>query len=171
MRIRDENGRGGEKGIPLPFPFVFPEKSSFSGLCLSAAQPTDQGEENVVLLLLVVVVVGGTIFQSPMYSFLGCEKAKTLSQKGCDKAKTLSKILFSTPQIIESNPFLFLYANKVDLVEVFNFFFLPPPPLQFRRKRSFALTTAADSGGGGGGNSSLHLCTYKAVGFSFHPIP
>ncbi len=58
---------------------------------LSAAQPTDQGEESVVLLLLVVVVGGGTIFQSPMYSFLGCEKAKTLSKKRCDKAKTLSK--------------------------------------------------------------------------------
>ncbi len=71
----------------------------------------------------------GTIFQSPMYSFLGCEKAKTLSKKrcdkaktlskkgcykaetlsqnGCEKAKTLSKILFSTPQISESIPFLF----------------------------------------------------------------
>ncbi len=43
---------------------------------LSAAQPTDQGEESVVLLLIVVVVGGGTIFQSPMCSFLGCEKAK-----------------------------------------------------------------------------------------------
>ncbi len=40
---------------------------------LSAAQPTDQGEESVVL-----VVAGGTIFQFPMYSFLGCEKAKTV---------------------------------------------------------------------------------------------
>ncbi len=50
---------------------------------------------------------GGTIFQSPMYSFLGCEKAKTLSKKGCEKAKTLSKILFSSPQISESIPFLF----------------------------------------------------------------
>ena len=81
---------------------------------LSAAQPTDQGEESVVL---VVVVGGGTIFQSPMCSFLGCEKAKTLSKKGCEKAKTLSqkgcekaktssKILFSTPQISESIPFL-----------------------------------------------------------------
>ncbi len=52
---------------------------------------------------------GGTIFQSPMYSFLGCDKAKTLSKKGCDKAKTLSKIQFSTPQISESIPFLFCY--------------------------------------------------------------
>ncbi len=34
---------------------------------------------------------GGTIFQVPMYSFLGCEKAKTLSQKGCEKAKKLSQ--------------------------------------------------------------------------------
>ncbi len=47
----------------------------------------------------------GTTFQSPMYSFLGCEmtktlsqkgweKAKTLSQKGCEKAKTLSKTVY-----------------------------------------------------------------------------
>ncbi len=42
---------------------------------LSAAKPTDQGEESVVLLLVVVVVVGGgTIFKCPMYSFLRCEK-------------------------------------------------------------------------------------------------
>ncbi len=41
---------------------------------LSAAKPTDQGEESVVLLLLVVVVGGGTIFKCPMYSFLRCEK-------------------------------------------------------------------------------------------------
>ncbi len=34
---------------------------------------------------------GGTFFQSPMYCFLGCDKAKTLSKKRCDKAKTLSK--------------------------------------------------------------------------------
>ncbi len=38
-----------------------------------------------------LLLLGGTIFQSPMYSFLGCEKAKTLSKKGCEKAKTLSK--------------------------------------------------------------------------------
>ncbi len=54
---------------------------------LSAAQPTDQGEESVVLLVVVVVVVGGTIFQSPMYSFLGCEKAKTLSTKDVTRQK------------------------------------------------------------------------------------
>ncbi len=56
-------------------------------LFLSAAQPTDQGEESVVLL---VVVGAGTIFHLLMYIFWGCEKAKTLSQKGCEKAKTLS---------------------------------------------------------------------------------
>ncbi len=42
-------------------------------LFLSAAKPTDQGEESVVLLV-VVVVGGGTIFKCPMYSFLRCEK-------------------------------------------------------------------------------------------------
>ena len=56
---------------------------------LFAAQPTNQGEESAVLLL--VVAVGGAIFQFPMYTFLGCEKAKSLSrdQKGCEKSKTL----------------------------------------------------------------------------------
>ncbi len=50
---------------------------------LSAAQPTDQGEESVVLLLVVIVVVGGgTIFQFPMYSFVGCEKAKLCLKRG-----------------------------------------------------------------------------------------
>ena len=33
----------------------------------------------------------GTIIDLTKYSFLGCEKAKTLSQKGCEKAKTLSQ--------------------------------------------------------------------------------
>ncbi len=41
----------------------------------------------------------------------GCDKAKTLSQNGCEKAKTLSKMLFSTPQISESIPFLFENGN------------------------------------------------------------
>ncbi len=45
---------------------------------LSAAQPTDQGEESVVVLLLVFV--DGGAFFSLSGSFLGCEKAKTLSQ-------------------------------------------------------------------------------------------
>ncbi len=90
--------------------------SSSSSCFLSAAQPTDQGEESVVLLL---VVGGGPFFSLPCAVFWGvkrqktlsqkgCEKAKTLSQKGCEKAKTSSKILFSTPQISESIPFLFL---------------------------------------------------------------
>ena len=52
---------------------------------LSAAKPIDQGEESVVL------VVGGEIFQLQIYSFLGYEKTKTLSQKGCEKAKILSQ--------------------------------------------------------------------------------
>ncbi len=43
----------------------------------------------------------------------GCEKAITLSQKGCEKAKTSSKILFSTPQISESIPFLFYWGEAV----------------------------------------------------------
>ncbi len=46
---------------------------------LSAAKPTDLGEESVVLLVVVVVVVvvvvggfGGTVFRSPTYKQNGC---------------------------------------------------------------------------------------------------
>ncbi len=61
------------------------QKKPEASLCklprfLSAVKPTDQGEESVVLH---VVVAGGTVFKLPMYSFLGCEKAKTLHQNGC----------------------------------------------------------------------------------------
>ncbi len=38
---------------------------------LSAAQPTDQGEESVVLLLLLVVVVGGDHFSVSHVQFFG----------------------------------------------------------------------------------------------------
>ncbi len=49
---------------------------------LSAAQPTDQGEESVVLLLLLVVVGGGPFFSLPCAFFLGVKRQKTLSKKG-----------------------------------------------------------------------------------------
>ncbi len=59
---------------------------------LSAAQPTDQGEESVVVLLLLLVVVGGGPFSSLTCAvFWGVKRQKTLSKKGCEKAKTLSK--------------------------------------------------------------------------------
>ncbi len=102
---------------------------------LSAAQPTDQGEESILLLLLlllllvvvVVVVVGEDHFSVShvhMYSFLGCEKEKLCLKRGVKRQKLclkrdekrqklcisgcidLSKILYSTPQISESIPFL-----------------------------------------------------------------
>ncbi len=47
-------------------------------LFLSAAQPTDQGDESVVLLV-VVIVVGKDHFSVSYVQFLGCEKAKTVS--------------------------------------------------------------------------------------------
>ena len=59
-------------------------------LFLSAAQPTDQREENVVLL----VGVRGDCFQTAhvqVFKFFGVCRAKTLSQKGCEKPKTLSQ--------------------------------------------------------------------------------
>ncbi len=40
--------------------------------------------KNVTLRRILFVLV-----QLPMNSFLGCEKAKTLSQKGCDTEKLL----------------------------------------------------------------------------------
>ncbi len=45
---------------------VFPAPQFF----LSAAKPTDQGEEGVVRVVVVVVVggFGGTVFRSPMYT-------------------------------------------------------------------------------------------------------
>ncbi len=56
---------------------------------LSAAKPTDQGEESVVLLVVVVVVVvGGPFFSLPCAVFWGMKRQKTLSKKGCEKAKT-----------------------------------------------------------------------------------
>ncbi len=66
---------------------------------LSAAQPTDQGEESVVLL----VPVGGDYFLISHVQFFGVwkgknfvskrgvQRQKTLSPKGCEKAKTLSQ--------------------------------------------------------------------------------
>ncbi len=65
------------------------KKETDSSSFLSAAQPTDQGEVSIVVLL---VVVGGTIIDLTKYSFLGCEKAKTLSQKVREKVKLLKII-------------------------------------------------------------------------------
>ena len=57
--------------------FFFGVRSLF----LSAAQPTDQGDESVVLLVVViVVVVVGTIFQFPMYSFWGVKRQNFVSK-------------------------------------------------------------------------------------------
>ncbi len=125
------------------------EKNQAAAPFLSAAQPTDQGEESVVLLLLVVVG-GGPFFSLPCavfwgvkrqktlskkgrekaktLSIKGCDKAKTLSQRGCEKAKTSSKKLFSTPQISESIPFLFPFHP-------FPLFFRPPKSQVWRQIR------------------------------------
>ena len=62
---------------------------------LSAAKPSDQGEESV---LLFFVVRGGTIFNLPMYSFRcvkkcyknGVKKA-TFSQNMCENCKLFLK--------------------------------------------------------------------------------
>ncbi len=52
-------------------------------LFLSAAKPTDQGEESVVVVVLLVVVVGGTIFQSPICTvFWGVKRQKLCHKSG-----------------------------------------------------------------------------------------
>ncbi len=63
-------------------------------LFLSAAKPTDQGEEGVVLLLLVVVVggFGGTVFRSPMYNQNGCIQRKLFLKNGCIQRKLFFKM-------------------------------------------------------------------------------
>ncbi len=55
---------------------------------LSAAQPTDQGEESVILVVVVVVVVVDHISFSYV-QFFGGVKRKKESQKGCEKTKKL----------------------------------------------------------------------------------
>ncbi len=60
-------------GLYEPSPWM---RSMFNPF-LSAAQPTDQGEESVVLVVVVVGRGGGPFFSLPCtVSFLGCEKAK-----------------------------------------------------------------------------------------------
>ncbi len=62
---------------------------------LSAAQPTDQGEESVVLLVGFVVVVvvgfGGTVFISPMYTQKGCIQRKFSFKRGVSRENFSSK--------------------------------------------------------------------------------
>ncbi len=61
---------------------------------LSAAKPTDQGEEGVVLLGFVVVVVGGfggTVFRSPMYTQKGCIQRKLFLKMGVSRGNFSSK--------------------------------------------------------------------------------
>ncbi len=55
---------------------------------LSAAKPTDQGEEGVLLLVVVVVVVGGfrgTVLESPMYTQNGCIQRKLFFKMGASR--------------------------------------------------------------------------------------
>ncbi len=58
---------------------------------LSAAQPTDQGEESVLILFVVVIVGRGTIFDLPIYSFFGGGEKEKLCLRGVKKAKNFPK--------------------------------------------------------------------------------
>ncbi len=73
--------------------------SSFTGIFLSAAKPTDQGEEGVVLLVGFVVVVvvggfGGTVFRSRMYTQKGCIQKKVFLKKGASRQNISSKGMY-----------------------------------------------------------------------------
>ena len=123
---------GGAKLSPTHTQSGPPWRVIRNGGFLSAAQPTDQGEESVVLL---VVVGAGTIFHLLMYSFLGCEEEKLCPKRGVKRQKLcrkrgverqklfsqrgvkrqrlymswcldLTKILYSTPQISKKDHFL-----------------------------------------------------------------
>ncbi len=64
---------------------------------LSAAKPTDQGEERVLLLLLLVVVVGGfggTVYRSPMYNQNGCIQRKLFLKMGASRENFSSKWVY-----------------------------------------------------------------------------
>ncbi len=63
---------------------------------LSAAKPTDQGEEGVVLLVGFVVVdvvggFGGTVFRSPMCTQKGCIQRKLVLKMGVSRENFSSK--------------------------------------------------------------------------------
>ncbi len=66
------------------------------GSFLSAAQPTDQGEERVVLLLVVVVVggFGGTVLRSPMYNQNGCIQRKLFLKMGVSRENFSQKWVY-----------------------------------------------------------------------------
>ncbi len=68
-------------------PFIYPSFVFLLLFLLSAAQPTDQGEEGVVVVVVVVVVVGfgGTVFGSPMYTQNGCIQRKLFFKMGASR--------------------------------------------------------------------------------------
>ncbi len=72
---------------------------------LSAAKPTDQGEEGVVLLVVVVVVVGGfggTVFRSPMYTQKGCIQRKLFFKMGVSRENFSSKEVHSEKTFLQN---------------------------------------------------------------------
>ena len=91
-------------------------------------------ERKSLFFFFFLLLLGGAFFSLPCAVFWGVKRQKTLSKKGCDKAKlclkrgvkrqilclkrgvkrqkSLSKILFSSQQISESIPFLFLCGKK-----------------------------------------------------------
>ncbi len=72
---------------------------------LSAAKPTDQGEEGVVLLVGFVVVVvggfGGTVFRSPMYTQKGCIQRKLFLKMGVSRENFSSKGVHSEKTFLQ----------------------------------------------------------------------
>ncbi len=61
---------------------------------------------------------GGEFFSLPCTVFWGVKMQKLCLKRGVKRQKTLSKILFSTPQISESIPFLFLGGGEAGTAEL-----------------------------------------------------
>ncbi len=85
-RLRQEWG-GNYERVTRNLPFKKRERVLILLSFLSAAKPTDQGEESLVLLVVVVVGggCGGTVFRSPMYKQNGCIQRKLFLKMGASR--------------------------------------------------------------------------------------
>ncbi len=73
-----------------------PTKTLLFFAFLSAAQPTDLGEDSVVLLVVVVVVVvgGAPFFSLPCTVFWGVKRQKLCLKRGVKRQKLCQKYYF-----------------------------------------------------------------------------
>ncbi len=81
----------GEKEVEF-LPLLLQQSEFSPSPFLSAAQPTDQGEESVVLLL--VVVGGGPFFSLPCTVFWGVKRQKLCLKRGVKRQRLCHKYYF-----------------------------------------------------------------------------